>query len=122
MREQQDTQSSNFLPVATSAREDFVRGRFWRKFRGVIGRIPFSEDVLAAYYCAIDKMTPRKVKLILFAALAYFIVPTDLVPDFLIHVGFVDDAAVLAAAFAAIGGAIKERHREQAHAFFDRPQ
>ena len=110
---------SIFLPVSLERREQLVRRHFLNKIRRLIGRIPFTQDLVAAYYCAIDSNTPRKVKLILFAALAYFVVPTDLVPDFLIHFGFTDDAAVLTAAIATIGGAIKDEHRDQAKAFFD---
>jgi uncharacterized membrane protein YkvA (DUF1232 family) len=37
-----------------------------------------------------------------------------MVPDFLAGLGFTDDASVLAAAIAAVGGHIAPRHRVQA--------
>jgi uncharacterized membrane protein YkvA (DUF1232 family) len=40
--------------------------------------------------------------------------PADLIPDFLIGLGFVDDAAVLMAAVNAIGANLKPCHRERA--------
>ena len=41
----------------------------------------------------------RKTAIILIAALLYFVVPFDVVPDFLFSWGFIDDAAVLAYVF-----------------------
>ncbi len=51
---------------------------------------------------------------ILLAALGYFVLPLDFVPDMLAMIGFSDDIAVLTAAFAAISGQIKERHYQKA--------
>ena len=75
---------------------DSVRRRFWVKFKQVVAHLPFAEDLLAAYYCAFDKETPRHVQAALLGAVAYFILPFDFVPDMLPVLGFTDDAAVLA--------------------------
>lgn len=91
-----------------------VRDRFWPKLRQVASRIPFVEDVLAAYYCATDRDTPLRVRGTLLAALAYFIVPTDMIPDVLAGFGFTDDAAVIATALTMVGAHIKDIHRERA--------
>lgn len=42
-----------------------------------------------------DKNIPNKTRLIFIAALGYFILPTDLVADFLPVIGFTDDLAFL---------------------------
>ena len=68
--------------------------------------MPFSEDLVAAYYCAIDPATPARVRGILLAALAYFVLPFDAVPDILAGIGFADDMTVLAAAIAAVSAHI----------------
>ena len=47
-------------------------------------------------------------------AVAYFITPTDVIPDFIAGLGYTDDAAVLIAALKAIGSNLKPEHREQA--------
>ena len=39
-----------------------VRRRFWIKLKQVVAKLPFAEDLLAAYYCAFDKQTPRHVQ------------------------------------------------------------
>ena len=41
---------------------------------------------------------------IVVGALLYFVVPTDAIPDFLVGIGFVDDAAVIAYALRAVRG------------------
>ena len=68
---------------------------------------------------AIDPQTDRRVKLTLAGALAYFVMPIDLIPDFLPLVGFTDDAAVIAAALAAVSRSIRPEHREQARRSLD---
>ncbi|PDT41017.1 MULTISPECIES: YkvA family protein [Sinorhizobium] len=99
-------------------RERKVRRRFWPTFRRAVRQIPFSRDLVAAYYCAVDPQTPTRTRGVLLAALAYFVLPLDFVPDVLAAVGFSDDVAVLTAAFAAISGQIKETHYHKADETF----
>jgi uncharacterized membrane protein YkvA (DUF1232 family) len=101
----------DFPGFAGKADEEEVRAKFWTKARKAARHIPFMEDVVAAYYCALDKKTPLRAKGILLAALGYFILPTDAVPDFLFGLGFTDDIAVLTAALAAVRAHITPAHR-----------
>lgn len=91
--------------------EASVRAGFWRTFRKAASQIPFAEELVASYYCALDPDTPRKSKAVLFGALAYFIMPFDAVPDILALVGFSDDIAVLTLAFATIRSNMTDAHR-----------
>lgn len=93
-----------------------VREGFWPKLRAVARRIPFAEDATAAYYCAIDAETPVYVKAVLMGALAYFIVPTDMIPDVIAGLGFTDDATVLLTALTTVRGHVTAEHREKAKA------
>ncbi len=95
-------------------KEADVRKGFWPKMRGAIARVPFAEDAVAAYYCATDKQTPLSVKGTLLGALAYFILPTDLIPDFLVGLGYVDDASVLMLALSSVRGSMTPTHKEKA--------
>ena len=97
-----------------------VRRRFWRKLKRIAARLPFAEDLLAAYYCAFDKQTPRHVQASLLGAIAYFILPFDFVPDMLPMLGFTDDAAVLATAIKLVASHITSDHREAARAALQR--
>ncbi len=94
--------------------EDGVRRDFWAKLKRVGRRIPFAEDILAAYYCTLDPATPSRVRFVLLGAIAYFVMPVDAIADFLPVLGFADDAALLAAALSQVAGAIKDEHREKA--------
>ncbi|MER2605896.1 MAG: YkvA family protein [Siculibacillus sp.] len=76
--------------------------------------VPFAEDVVAGWYCALDPTSPRKVRMTLMAALAYFVAPIDVIPDVLPLVGFTDDAGVLAAVITVVGRHIRDDHREKA--------
>ena len=102
-----------------AANEKRVRERFWPKFRRVASTLPFADEVLAAYYCAMDPETPSSVRGVLFGALAYFILPLDTLPDFIVGFGFTDDIAVLTAAFAAVKGNISKAHRDAAKETLD---
>ncbi|OYX01403.1 MAG: hypothetical protein B7Z14_06310, partial [Bosea sp. 32-68-6] len=77
-------------------------------------RIPFAEDLLAAWICARDPATPRRVRMTLLAALGYFVLPLDALPDIMPLLGFTDDAAVVAAALAAVASSITPGHRDRA--------
>ena len=50
----------------------------------------------------------------LVGALAYFVLPTDFIPDVLPIIGYSDDAAVLAAAIKLVSSHIRPDHREAA--------
>jgi uncharacterized membrane protein YkvA (DUF1232 family) len=101
--------------VAKLAREeDYVRRGFWAKARRVVAALPFAEDLLAAYYCAFDRETPRHVQATLIGALAYFVLPFDLIPDMLPVIGYTDDAAVLAGALRLVASHIQPAHRDAA--------
>lgn len=91
--------------------ESEVREKFWRTAKKAARQIPFMEEVVAAYYCAMDKKTPVRAKGILLAALGYFVLPVDVIPDFVFGLGFTDDIAVLTAAITAVSAHITPAHR-----------
>ena len=100
-------------------REKRVRSSFFDTVRRALRHVPFMEDVVASYYCAIDPETPSATRGILFAALAYFVLPVDLVPDMLLGIGFTDDIAVLLTAFNAVRGNIRPEHYRRARETLD---
>lgn len=101
-------------PRAVQRNQSRVERDFWVKLRHTLGRVPFLEDAVSAYYCAFDPRTPRKVKALLLAALAYFIVPSDMIPDFVAGIGFTDDATVLFLTLRMVADHVTDGHREQA--------
>ncbi|MEO8669450.1 MAG: YkvA family protein [Bauldia sp.] len=101
-------------PEDEATRAKRVKGRFWRVFRKAARFIPFSDDLVAAYYSALDPATPHRVRVMLLAALAYFVLPLDAIPDILAGIGFSDDAAVLLATISLVQAHITPVHREAA--------
>lgn len=92
-----------------------LRRTFWPKFRRFAARLPFAEELVAAYVCAFDRNTPRHVQVALVGALAYFVLPFDFIPDMMPLIGFTDDAAVLATAIRLVSSHITDDHRAAAH-------
>jgi uncharacterized membrane protein YkvA (DUF1232 family) len=100
--------------------EERVRRDFWRKAARVAAKLPFAEDLLAAYYCAFDQATPFQVRAALVGALAYFVMPFDFMPDVLPLLGFTDDAAVLFTVLRMVAGHLRPEHRDAARAALER--
>lgn len=106
-----------FEPAQRLAQDrDSVRRQFWAKLKRLAVKLPFAEELLAAYYCAFDRQTPRHVQAALLGAIAYFILPFDAVPDMLPLLGFTDDAAILATALRMVATHITPEHRDAARA------
>jgi uncharacterized membrane protein YkvA (DUF1232 family) len=101
------------LPVSYSPPDE---RRFWHKVRRTLARIPFGEDLLAAYFCAVDRRTPTYVRAVLCGAIAFSALPAALIPAGLGPLGFTADASVIAAAIAAVGGHLQPEHRAAARA------
>jgi uncharacterized membrane protein YkvA (DUF1232 family) len=113
--------SVGFEPADRLAQDrESVRRRFWLKLKRVMAKLPFAEDLLAAYYCAFDKQTPRHVQAALLGAIAYFVLPFDFMPDVLPVLGFTDDAAILATAIRMVASHITPEHRDAARAALKR--
>jgi uncharacterized membrane protein YkvA (DUF1232 family) len=103
--------------VPVPGQERVVKRRFWEKVKKTLGKVPFLDQAIAAYYAASDPATPRAAKAVLMAALAYFIVPADFVPDLLAGIGFTDDATVLMLAVQALAPHIRDDHVKAARRY-----
>lgn len=106
--------SRALVPSVQRVNEMRVKAGFWPKLRRTAARLPFVPELLAAWYCARDPQTPPAAKGVLLGALAYFVLPTDAIPDVLAGIGFTDDAAVIAAVLGMLGANLKDRHRDAA--------
>ena len=112
--------SRALVPSVVQANEVRVKRGFWPKITRTAARIPFADQALAAWYAARDPETPIAAKGMIFAGLAYFVMPIDAIPDVFAGIGFTDDAAVIAALLATLGANVKRRHREAAEAALER--
>lgn len=96
----------------------YVNKGFWSKAKRYASKVPFAREAVAMYYCAMDPATPIASKATAIGALAYWILPVDLIPDFIPVAGFADDASAIFLAFKAISGHITDAHRAKAEQFF----
>ncbi len=103
----------------TPSDEKVVRDGFWPKLARTAAHIPFAGELLAAWYCATDSATPLKVKATLFGALAYFVLPFDVIPDVILGLGFTDDVAVLVTAVTLVRNHVTQAHRDRARDTLD---
>lgn len=96
----------------------YTPGKFIRFIRGTGRRLHFLPKLMTIFYCMQDKDTPKFVKLALMWALGYVILPLDLVSDAFIGIGWLDDAAVVAAALRLAGTYVKPEHLEKVRRMF----
>jgi uncharacterized membrane protein YkvA (DUF1232 family) len=82
---------------STKYRNHYSDGSFWdklKRYSKVAGMKVVYPALLLQYMMKSDDV-PLKAKLILSAALGYFILPIDFIPDFAPLIGFTDDLGVL---------------------------
>jgi uncharacterized membrane protein YkvA (DUF1232 family) len=107
----------DFVGRDAEANERLVREGFVAKAKRYLNRLPLAHETAAMYFCVLDPKTPLWVKATAAAALAYFILPFDAIPDMLPVVGLSDDAGVLAAALTAVSSHVTDAHRARARAW-----
>ncbi len=110
-----------YLPRSIRRNQERARGLVPKLLR-LAGRLPFADDLAAAWFAARDPLTPLKARAVLFAAAAYFVVPADMVPDFVVGLGFSDDATVLATALGVVGMHVRDKHRIRARRLLGLPE
>lgn len=93
-----------------------VERGFWPKIRRNLGRLSFLEDAVTAYFCARDPRTPFKAKAGLLGALAYFVLPSTMMPRLLRLTRMMDSGAILTAALRDFAQHIRPEHRQRAQA------
>ena len=102
------------VPAVMKLNEKRVDEGFWPKIRRVAAKVPFAKEALSVWYCAKDDETPLAAKGMMLAALAYFVMPVDAIPDVIAGLGYTDDAAVFTALMAIVGRNLKPKHKAAA--------
>jgi uncharacterized membrane protein YkvA (DUF1232 family) len=89
---------------------------FWGKLKrhAIVAGREVVENALTLYHVARDSDTPAWAKTVIYGALAYFILPTDSIPDLIPGVGYSDDLGALAAALATLAAHVKPEHSRKA--------
>jgi uncharacterized membrane protein YkvA (DUF1232 family) len=94
----------------------FDDGSFWRTVRRAARRAgrELVEEAITLYHCLRDPDTPAWARAVIVGALGYFILPTDLIPDFVPGVGFTDDFGAFVLATTCVALHVKQDHRNRA--------
>ncbi|EOR24702.1 DUF1232 domain-containing protein [Cytobacillus oceanisediminis] len=81
----------------TVSGKHFSEEKFWAKLARYAKKAGSSVvyAVLLLYYTLQKPNVPKKVKATIIGALGYFILPIDLIPDFLVGIGYTDDLGAL---------------------------
>lgn len=117
--ELQTIRPEDYVGSDEAANERLVREKFAAKARQFLGRLPMAREVVALYFCLLDPATPLWVKGTVAAALAYFILPLDAIPDMLPLFGLSDDVTILTAAITAVSAYITDEHYRKADEWMD---
>lgn len=81
----------------SSYESHYNENRFWEKIQDIAKKAGSTilRPVLLLYYTLQDSNVPIKTKAYIIGALGYFILPVDIIPDFIAVLGYTDDFAVV---------------------------
>ena len=82
-------------------------GGWSARFRAVRAELALLIDLLGAYYRGEYTDISKRTLVSVAAAVLYFLMPLDVIPDFLLGFGLADDAAVIAYVVGAVRGEIE---------------
>ncbi|MGR3762893.1 YkvA family protein [Rossellomorea sp. NS-SX7] len=96
----------------------FSDDKFWNKLKrvGVKAGHSVVYTALLLYFVLQKPDVPKKAKMVIIGALGYFILPTDLIPDFAVGVGFTDDLGALGVALLQVAMYIDDDVKAKAKA------
>lgn len=99
----------------------FDENSFWAMLRRHAARAgrEVVEKALWLHYAARSPDTPAWARSVIYGALAYLVLPADVIPDVLPAVGFSDDLGVLAGAVATVALFIDDEVRRKASGKLD---
>ncbi len=105
------------LDAVSGKEKHFSPNKFINKVKGSGLKLGFKAlHGAATLFSAIKSPDmPKKNKLLIAGVLGYFILPTDLIADFLPAVGLADDAFLIIQAISTIYSSITDEMKEEGH-------
>ena len=92
----------------------FSEDSFWEKLRNSSVLKGSLEQILTLYYLFKSSDTPGWAKARIIGTLGYLILPTDLIPDVIVAIGYTDDLALIGAALVSLAAHITPEIRVKA--------
>lgn len=104
------------IQLENNYEKHYSESSFWDKIKSVAVKAGYEliNKALQLYYAMQSPSMPAKDKAIVIAVLGYFILPVDVVPDFIPALGFTDDLAALVWALKTISSNITPEVKEKA--------
>lgn len=103
-------------PHSSGYEREYSESGFWSKLKDFAlsagGEV--IEKALTLYYAAQSPGTPVWAKTVIYAALGYFILTVDAIPDITPGIGFADDLGVLVTAIATVAAYLRPELRDKA--------
>jgi len=91
---------------------EYVDENLWGKLEKSGKKISFAKDIMALYRYMKDPLVKWYRKAIVVAALIYFIVPIDTIPDITPLFGYLDDLGVITALLKYLGSELMQYYPE----------
>lgn len=80
------------LYAQTTEGQEMIKKSFNKKIDQIKGVGPFIDKLQALHKIYLDEQTDQRQKHVIGSLLLYFILPTDIIPDYLFPIGYLDDA------------------------------
>jgi uncharacterized membrane protein YkvA (DUF1232 family) len=109
----------SFTEIAHEKYKRVSLEKFLKKAKSLMVNIDFVRQSVAMYYCMMDSQTPGSVKAAIAAALSYFLLPADAMPDWLANIGFMDDATVILTTLEIVRRHMTKEHWKKANKFLE---
>jgi uncharacterized membrane protein YkvA (DUF1232 family) len=102
----------------SNTEKHFSEDKFWDKLKkfGVKAGQSVVYTALLLYFVLQKPDVPKKAKMVIIGALGYFILPTDLIPDIAVGIGFTDDLGALGVALLQVAMYIDDDVKAKAKA------
>lgn len=96
----------------------YSEDKFWTKLKKFAVKAGHSVvyTALLLFYTLQKPDLPKKARITILAALGYFILPVDLIPDFAVGIGFTDDLGALGVALIQVAMHIDDEVKQKAKA------
>lgn len=96
----------------------YSEDKFWAKLKKFAVKAGHSVvyTALLLFYTLQKPELPKKARITILAALGYFILPVDLIPDFAVGIGFTDDLGALGVALIQVAMHIDDEVKKKAKA------
>ncbi|MEQ2526606.1 YkvA family protein [Bacillaceae bacterium CLA-AA-H227] len=101
-----------------SMEKHYSEDKFWTKLKKFAVKAGHSVvyTALLLFYTLQKPDLPKKARITILAALGYFILPVDLIPDFAVGIGFTDDLGALGVALIQVAMHIDDEVKQKAKA------